>query len=74
MTERKPDEDWAATLDDLRERRAAARAMGGEERLEKHRAGGKLDVRARIDCLLDPGSFQEFGTLVGGEGLPPTRS
>ena len=64
------DADWSATLDDLAERRAAARAMGGEERLEKHRAGGKLDARARIDHLLDPGSFQEFGTLVGGEGLP----
>jgi acetyl-CoA carboxylase carboxyltransferase component len=65
-----PDADWTATLDDLSERRVAARAMGGEERLAKHRAGGKLDVRTRIDHLLDPGSFQEFGTLVGGEGLP----
>ena len=64
------DADWSATLDDLSERRVAARAMGGEERLAKHRAGGKLDARARIDHLLDPGSFQEFGTLVGGEGLP----
>ena len=27
---------------------------------------GKLDARARIDHLLDPGSFQELGTLVGG--------
>src|SRR5262249_11520775 len=65
-----PHADWDATLDDLRERRDAARAMGGEERLTKHRAAGKLDARARVDHLLDPGSFQEFGTLVGGEGLP----
>ena len=44
--------------------------MGGEERLTKHRAAGKLDVRARIDHLLDPGSFQELGTLVGGDDAP----
>jgi acetyl-CoA carboxylase carboxyltransferase component len=44
--------------------------MGGEERLRKHRDVGKLDVRARIDHLLDPGSFQELGTLVGGEEAP----
>jgi methylmalonyl-CoA decarboxylase subunit alpha len=62
--------EWDATLDDLSERRAAARAMGGEERLAKQRAGGKLDARARIDHLLDDGSFQELGTLVGGPDLP----
>ncbi len=44
--------------------------MGGEERLTKHRAAGKLDVRARIDHLLDSGSFQELGTLVGGDDAP----
>ena len=44
--------------------------MGGEERLAKHRAAGKLDARARIDHLLDRGSFQELGTLVGGSEAP----
>jgi acetyl-CoA carboxylase carboxyltransferase component len=56
---------WKPTLDDLAERRAAARAMGGDERLERHRKAGKLDVRARVEELLDPGSFSELGTLVG---------
>jgi len=64
------DDSWTATLDDLRERRSAARAMGGEERLAKQRAAGKLDARARIDHLLDKGSFQELGTLVGGAEAP----
>jgi acetyl-CoA carboxylase carboxyltransferase component len=41
--------------------------MGGEERLAKHRAAGKLDARARVDALVDPGTFRELGTLVGGE-------
>jgi len=63
-------DEWEATLEDLRERRSAARAMGGEERLAKHRATGKLDARARIDHLLDRGSFQELGSLVGGPDAP----
>jgi acetyl-CoA carboxylase carboxyltransferase component len=58
-------EDWEAVLADLAERRAAARAMGGTERLERHRAAGKLDARARVAELLDAGSFREIGTLVG---------
>lgn len=60
-------QDWGETLDDLGRRRQHARAMGGPERLDKHRGKGKLDARARIDQLLDPGSFRELGTLVGGE-------
>jgi acetyl-CoA carboxylase carboxyltransferase component len=65
-----PANEWKETLEDLGERRRASRAMGGEERLAKHRAGGKLDARARIDHLLDKGSFQELGTLVGGSEAP----
>jgi acetyl-CoA carboxylase carboxyltransferase component len=60
-------EDWRDTLDDLEERRNRTRAMGGEERLAKHHGKGKLDARARIDRLVDTGSFREIGTLVGGE-------
>jgi methylmalonyl-CoA decarboxylase subunit alpha len=63
-------ENWDDVLEQLEERRVASRAMGGEERLAKHRAAGKLDVRARIDHLLDPGSFHELGTLVGGDDAP----
>ncbi|MGD1238105.1 acyl-CoA carboxylase subunit beta [Mycobacterium seoulense] len=60
-------QDWGETLDDLGRRRRRAREMGGPERLDKHRGKGKLDARARIDRLLDPGSFREIGTLVGGQ-------
>src|SRR6201994_411782 len=59
--------DWEETLTDLESRRQRAWAMGGPERLDKHRGKGKLDARARIEHLLDPGTFREFGTLVGGE-------
>ena len=63
-------DDWESTLADLEARRAVGRAMGGPERLAKHRGAGKLDVRARIAHLLDPGSFHELGTLVGGAAAP----
>ncbi|MGW0044911.1 acyl-CoA carboxylase subunit beta [Rhodococcus sp. NPDC003348] len=58
---------WDDTLDDLNHRRRRSYEMGGPERVAKHNAKGKLDARARIDHLLDDGSFQEFGTLVGGD-------
>jgi acetyl-CoA carboxylase carboxyltransferase component len=61
---------WTSDLEDLERRRAASRAMGGDERLAKHRAAGKLDARARVAHLLDAGSFQELGTLVGGSDAP----
>lgn len=56
---------WDETTSDLAARRAAARSMGGDERLARRRAEGKLDARARIEALVDPGSFVEIGTLVG---------
>ncbi len=60
-------EGWENTLDDLDRRRQHAWGMGGPERLAKHRDTGKLDARARLDRLLDKGTFCEFGTLVGGD-------
>ena len=49
---------------DLDHRRELARLGGGAERLERQREKGKLTARERIDVLLDPGSFEEFGTFV----------
>src|SRR5246500_3437036 len=60
-------EGWENTLDDLDRRREHSRAMGGPERLAKHREKGKLDARARVERLLDKATFSEFGTLVGGD-------
>jgi len=68
--EGKLSDEWEPTLADLQERRVISRSMGGAERLAKHRATGRLDARARIGHLFDPGSFQELGTLVGGGDAP----
>ena len=38
---------------------------GGPEQIEKHRKAGKNTARERIDCLLDPGTFEETGMFLG---------
>ncbi|MEA2313246.1 MAG: hypothetical protein QOE28_3214 [Solirubrobacteraceae bacterium] len=56
---------WEPELEELRRREALAHAMGGEERVARQRAAGKLTVRERIDRLLDDGTFHETGALAG---------
>ncbi len=51
-------------LEELRRRNREAEAGGGEERLRRQRAEGKLPARERIHLLLDPGSFQELDRFV----------
>ncbi len=64
-------EDWQPYLDELQRRRDAARAMGGAERVERLMTKrGKLDARARLAALFDPGSFVEIGALTGGTEIP----
>ena len=38
--------------------------MGGAERVARQRSLGKLPVRERLDLLLDPGTFVEYGQLA----------
>jgi acetyl-CoA carboxylase carboxyltransferase component len=52
-------------VDDLLERRAAARLGGGEEKIAKQHAADKLTARERIDLLVDPGTFNELGLHAG---------
>ncbi|MCO5121350.1 MAG: hypothetical protein M9951_17190 [Burkholderiaceae bacterium] len=47
----------------LAERRARSLEMGGEKKLARQRALGKLDVRTRVRLLLDEGSLTEYGQL-----------
>ena len=51
-------------LNALEERRAEARAGGGERRVASQHAKGKLTARERIELLLDEGSFEEFDMFV----------
>jgi methylmalonyl-CoA decarboxylase subunit alpha len=52
-------------VDELLERRAAARLGGGEEKIAKQHAADKLTARERIDLLLDAGTFNELGLHAG---------
>ena len=56
---------WKRELDELQRRREMAARLGGEERVARHRAAGKLTVRERVDALLDAGSFREIGSVAG---------
>jgi methylmalonyl-CoA decarboxylase subunit alpha len=51
-------------------RRAKALAMGGADKLAKRKAAGVLNVRERVDALVDAGSFIESG-LFGVSGTRP---
>ncbi len=61
-------ETHRALAAELRTRLALARQGGGQQAQGRHRAQGKLFVRARIDRLLDPGSpFLELSPLAAWE-------
>jgi acetyl-CoA carboxylase carboxyltransferase component len=56
---------WEQELEELRRREELARQMGGEERVARQHASGRLTVRERIERLFDVGTFHETGALAG---------
>ena len=54
----------SANIAEMEKRRAAARAGGGQRRVDAQHAKGKLTARERLDVLLDEDSFEEFDTYV----------
>src|SRR3954451_6825007 len=48
----------------LEEKRAAARAGGGQRRIQAQHDKGRLTARERIELLVDPGSFEEWDMFV----------
>jgi propionyl-CoA carboxylase beta chain len=51
-------------LQELEDRRAAARLGGGQKRIDAQHSKGKLTARERVELLLDEGSFEEFDMFV----------
>ena len=49
---------------DLLARRREVEQGGGEARIQKQHAAGKLTARERIAALLDPGTFEETGMFA----------
>ena len=51
-------------INQLEEKRAAARLGGGQKRIDTQHTKGKLTARERILLLLDPGTFEEWDMFV----------
>ena len=51
-------------LDRLTNLEEQIKAGGGEERIQRQHASGKLTARERIDLLFDPGTFRELDLFV----------
>ncbi|MBW1681581.1 MAG: hypothetical protein JRF59_09535 [Deltaproteobacteria bacterium] len=58
-------------IEELAQRRAAAREMGGKEKIARQHEQGKLTARERIDLLFDGGTFQEYGLLATHQSQRP---
>ena len=48
----------------LEQKRHSARIGGGQKRIDVQHSKGKLTARERIETLLDPNSFEEYGMFV----------
>lgn len=53
---------------ELRAVREKAREGGGTERVATQHSKGKMTARERLDCLLDPGSFNELEPFITHQG------
>ena len=51
-------------LEDLRRRKEQAAQGGGQRRIQAQHERGKFTARERISMLVDPGTFEEFDSLV----------
>ncbi len=53
----------------LRQMRAQARLGGGQDRIDRQHARGKMTARERVEKLLDPGSFRELDMFVAHRAI-----
>ena len=66
-------EGMAEKLAELAAWEEKALSMGGEERIARQHAQGKLTVRERIAGLFDEGSFREYGRFTSHHTMDPAR-
>jgi acetyl-CoA carboxylase carboxyltransferase component len=53
-----------SNIEELHRLRAQSQQGGGEERIKKQKAAGKLTAHERVNLLLDKGSFREIDAFV----------
>tara|TARA_B100000287_G_scaffold177655_1_gene167713 strand:+ start:926 stop:2473 length:1548 start_codon:yes stop_codon:yes gene_type:complete len=56
---------WEKEIDELRNREKLSEKMGGKEKLQRQKDSNRLNVRERIELLLDKNSFHEIGKIAG---------
>jgi len=56
---------WEKDIDELRKREKLSEKMGGKEKLQRQKDNNRLNVRERIELLLDKNSFHEIGKIAG---------
>ncbi len=56
---------WEKEIEELKKRENLAEGMGGKEKLERQKKNKRLNVRERINLLLDKDSFHEIGKIAG---------
>jgi acetyl-CoA carboxylase carboxyltransferase component len=59
-------EGWQTLQDELQRRTDLAQSMGGQERIDRQHARGRLTARERVEIFCDESSFSEYGALAGG--------
>jgi len=61
----------AEAVEELNQKKAKFRGMGGAERVQRQHDQNKLTVRERLDLLFDEGTFVEFGLLAHHQSQSP---
>ena len=56
--------DWGPLVQGLARRRDHSAGMGGPDLVDRQHSLGKLTVRERLDLLIDPGTWIEYGMLA----------
>ena len=56
---------WEKEIEELKKRENLAEKMGGKEKLQRQKDNKRLNVRERIELLLDKDSFHEIGKIAG---------
>ena len=56
---------WKNEIDELKKREKLSEEMGGPEKLKKQKENNRLNIRERIEKLLDDNSFHEIGKIAG---------
>ena len=56
---------WEKEIEELKKREKLAEQMGGPEKLKRQKDNQRLNIRERIEKLLDKNSFHEIGKISG---------